>query len=88
MRFFSLQRCSALSSAAVDAATLTVTTSNDSEPGSLRAVSAASARRRDVRRDRELSRHHVSTYAFNGTLNKYVYFFTTTANEGKTRSTW
>ncbi len=31
---------------------------------------------------------HVSTYAFNSTLNKYVYFFTTTANDGKTRSSW
>ncbi len=31
---------------------------------------------------------HVSTYAFNSTLNKYVYFFTTTANDGKTRSRW
>jgi hypothetical protein len=31
---------------------------------------------------------HVSTYAFNVPASKYIYFFTSTANEGKTRSTW
>ncbi len=31
---------------------------------------------------------HVSSYAFNSLANKYIYFFTTTANEGKTRSSW
>lgn len=31
---------------------------------------------------------HVSSYAFNAAASKYIYFFTTTANDGKTRSTW
>ena len=31
---------------------------------------------------------HVSTYAFDPVGNRYVYFFTSGANEGKTRSTW
>ena len=31
---------------------------------------------------------HVSTYAFDTVGNRYIYFFTSTANEGKTRSTW
>ncbi len=31
---------------------------------------------------------HVSTYAFDAVGNRYVYFFTSTANEGKTRSSW
>ena len=31
---------------------------------------------------------HVSSYAFNVAASKYIYFFTSTANEGKTRSTW
>ncbi len=31
---------------------------------------------------------HVSTYAFDTVGNRYIYFFTATANEGKTRSTW
>jgi hypothetical protein len=30
---------------------------------------------------------HVSTYAFDPATNRYVYFFTTTANEGRTRAT-
>ncbi len=31
---------------------------------------------------------HVSTYAFDPLANRYIYFFTTSANDGKTRSTW
>ena len=31
---------------------------------------------------------HVSTYAFDAAGNRYLYFFTSTANDGKTRSTW
>jgi hypothetical protein len=31
---------------------------------------------------------HVSTYAFDPVGNRYIYFFTSSANEGKTRSTW
>lgn len=31
---------------------------------------------------------HVSSFAFDTVANRFVYFFTTTANEGKTRSTW
>jgi hypothetical protein len=31
---------------------------------------------------------HVSTYAFDAAANRYIYFFTSTANEGKTRSSW
>jgi alpha-tubulin suppressor-like RCC1 family protein len=31
---------------------------------------------------------HVSTYAFDPVGNRYIYFFTSTANEGRTRSTW
>ncbi len=31
---------------------------------------------------------HVSTYAFDPASDRYIYFFTSTANEGKTRSTW
>ncbi len=31
---------------------------------------------------------HVSSYAFNVPASKFIYFFTSTANEGKTRSTW
>ena len=31
---------------------------------------------------------HVSTYAFDPVGNRIIYFFTSTANEGKTRSTW
>ncbi len=30
----------------------------------------------------------VSSFAFDTVANRFVYFFTTTANEGKTRSTW
>ena len=31
---------------------------------------------------------HVSTFAFDTVASRFIYFFTTTANEGKTRSTW
>ena len=31
---------------------------------------------------------HVSTFAFDTMQSRFIYFFTTTANEGKTRSTW
>jgi len=31
---------------------------------------------------------HVSTYAFDTVGNRYIYFFTSTPNGGKTRSTW
>ncbi len=31
---------------------------------------------------------HVSTYGFDTVGNRYLYFFTATANEGKTRSSW
>ncbi len=31
---------------------------------------------------------HVSTYGFDPVTNRYIYFFTGTANDGKTRSTW
>jgi YVTN family beta-propeller protein len=31
---------------------------------------------------------HVSTYAFDSVANRYIYFFTSTGNEGKTRSSW
>ena len=31
---------------------------------------------------------HVSSYAFNAGSNTYIYYFTSTANEGRTRSTW
>ena len=31
---------------------------------------------------------HVSTYAFDALANRFIYFFTSTANEGKTRSSW
>ena len=31
---------------------------------------------------------HVSTYAFDPVGNRYIYFFTATANEGKTRTRW
>ena len=30
----------------------------------------------------------VSSFAFDTVANRFIYFFTTTANEGKTRSTW
>ena len=30
----------------------------------------------------------LSTYAFDTAANRYIYFFTSTANEGKTRSSW
>ncbi len=31
---------------------------------------------------------HVSTYAYDAVADRFIYFFTGTANEGKTRSTW
>ena len=31
---------------------------------------------------------HVSSFAFDTVASRFIYFFTTTANEGKTRSTW
>jgi hypothetical protein len=31
---------------------------------------------------------HVSTYAFDPIANTYIYYFTSTSNEGKARSTW
>jgi hypothetical protein len=31
---------------------------------------------------------HVSTYAFDTAGNRYIYFFTATANDGRTRSSW
>jgi hypothetical protein len=31
---------------------------------------------------------HVSTFAFDTVASRFIYFFTTTANDGKTRSTW
>jgi hypothetical protein len=31
---------------------------------------------------------HVNTYAFDPSSSRHIYFFTTTANDGKTRSTW
>ena len=31
---------------------------------------------------------HVSTYAFDAVNNAYIYFFTSTANDGKTKNSW
>jgi len=31
---------------------------------------------------------HVNTYAFDPVANRYIHSFPSTANEGKTRSTW
>ena len=31
---------------------------------------------------------HASTYAFDSVANRYIYFFTSTANDGRTRSSW
>jgi hypothetical protein len=31
---------------------------------------------------------HVSTYAYDSVADRFIYFFTSAANDGKTRSTW